>query len=220
MYQWHEVTIGHLSRNKFWGESEDQGYRFPLATCTLLQGHGEVIVVDPSLPADQMGEAMKNAVGAMVKPEDVTIVYSTHFHYDHHVSYEAFPNAKWYMAPKDLQYLQEHWEDYSKIWSKDNKATVDKVLPAPEHMAEGISLRPMPGHTEGITALCFDGPEGKIICTGDAVMNKEYYQHQESYFFASYSTEVNVESIKKLYGIPDIIVPGHGEAFVARAFEK
>lgn len=50
MYTFHILTIGHLSRNKFWGESNDQAYRKPLATSTLLLGEGEVIVADPSLP--------------------------------------------------------------------------------------------------------------------------------------------------------------------------
>ena len=33
--RWDILTIGHLSRNKFWGESDDQAYRAPLCTSTL-----------------------------------------------------------------------------------------------------------------------------------------------------------------------------------------
>lgn len=218
MYQWHVVTIGHLSRNKFWGESEAEGYRMPVATCTLLKGHGEILVIDPSLPVHEMDEALVNAAG--IHAEDVTMVYSTHFHFDHHVSYEAFPNAKWYMAPEDIRYLHEHWEEYSASWSTDSKETVGKVLPAPPTLCQGVTLRPMPGHTKGLCAVCFEGPEGRIVATGDAVMTKEFYQAQESYFFASYSTEVNVESIKALWSEADVVIPGHGEAFWTQAFEK
>lgn len=40
MYTWHILTIGHLSRNKFWGERNDTAYRAPLATSALLLGEG------------------------------------------------------------------------------------------------------------------------------------------------------------------------------------
>lgn len=217
MYQWHLLTIGHLSRNKFWGEGQEKGVHGVLATSCVLKGHGEVIVVDPSLPAAEMAQALFDGSG--IRAEQVTKVYSTHFHFDHHVSYEAFPAAQWYMAPGDLAYLQHHWDEYSRIWSMDSLETIQRVQPAPQTLCEGITLHPMCGHTEGLCALCFDGPEGRVAATGDAIMNKEFYAAGESYFFASHSVEECARNLKAFYGKADVIIPGHGEAFVARAFE-
>ncbi len=92
MYTFHILTIGHLSRNRYWGESDSIAYRRALATCTLISGSGQQILVDPSLPEGDMPEALLNACG--LHPEDITQVFTTHYHYDHHVSPLAFPNAK------------------------------------------------------------------------------------------------------------------------------
>ena len=53
-----------------------------------------------------MPEALLNACG--LHPEDITQVFTTHYHYDHHVSPLAFPNAKWIMPEKELRYLEEN----------------------------------------------------------------------------------------------------------------
>ena len=54
MYTFHILTIGHLSRNRYWGESDSIAYRRALATCTLISGSGQQILVDPSLPEGDM----------------------------------------------------------------------------------------------------------------------------------------------------------------------
>lgn len=41
MYTFHILTIGHLSRNRYWGESDSIAYRRALATCTLISGSGQ-----------------------------------------------------------------------------------------------------------------------------------------------------------------------------------
>ena len=59
--RWNILTIGHLSRNRFWGESDAQAYRAPLCTCTLVREDGRTIVVDPSLPAGEMARVLDEA---------------------------------------------------------------------------------------------------------------------------------------------------------------
>ncbi|MDL2318752.1 MBL fold metallo-hydrolase, partial [Eubacteriales bacterium OttesenSCG-928-A19] len=206
MYSWHILTIGHLSRNKFWGEKEDTTYRRPLATCTLISGHGEHIVVDPSLPPEAMAEAL--LAGSGLHPEQITRVYTTHYHYDHHVSPETFPNAKWTMPAKELAFLQNRWDEYIKMWPVDSREIVDRYEAAGETLCEGINVIPVPGHTEGISALAFTAPEGRVLVTGDAVMTKEFYRAGESYFFG-WDIEKGTESIKSLRGKADVIIPGH-----------
>ena len=43
------ITIGNLSRNRYWGESDDRAYRPAICTCTLISGDGFRLLVDPSL---------------------------------------------------------------------------------------------------------------------------------------------------------------------------
>ncbi|UCF16596.1 MAG: hypothetical protein JSW59_03870 [Phycisphaerales bacterium] len=46
---WDVITIGNLSRNRYWGESDDRGVRSAICTCTLIRGDGFNVLVDPSL---------------------------------------------------------------------------------------------------------------------------------------------------------------------------
>ena len=215
MYQWHVLTIGHLSRNKFWGEDEQQGYRSPLCTCTLLQGNGLNIVIDPSQPTEQMAESLFNNSG--LKPEAIDYVYCTHYHYDHQVELKTFPNAKWCMPRIDLEELHNNFEQIAGIWTALTSEQVDRMVPPEDNLAPGLTMVPLPGHTEGLNGYLFDAPEGKVICTGDSVMTQEFYHARESYFFG-WNMEKAIASIHSLRGKADIIVPGHGQAFVEKAF--
>ncbi len=189
MYTWHILTIGHLSRNKFWGERNDTAYRAPLATSALLLGEGQVIVTDPSLPAAGMRAALLDAAG--LAPEDVTLVFSTHNHLDHHVDPLCFPNARWFMPQADLTYLHEHWDEHKRSFPGDDWETVQR---------------------------CEAAPEGRVLLTGDAVMTREFYKAGEPYFFG-WDNDQARQTILSLRGRADVIIPGHGEAFLTRAWE-
>lgn len=216
MYTWHILTIGHLSRNKFWGERNDTAYRAPLATSALLLGEGQVIVTDPSLPAAGMRAALLDAAG--LAPEDVTLVFSTHNHLDHHVDPLCFPNARWFMPQVDLNYLHEHWDEHKRSFPGDDWETVQRCEPAPEELAPGLRLLPLPGHTAGTGGLLFCAPEGRVLLTGDAVMTREFYKAGEPYFFG-WDNDQARQTILSLRGRADVIIPGHGEAFLTRAWE-
>ena len=215
---WHIVTIGHLSRNRFWGEDERESYRAPLATCTLLQGEGVNIVIDPSLPAEQMREALLSCAG--IRPEQVTHTFSTHYHGDHHRDLSAFPNAVSCMPGKDLRTLFEEKESVLRSWGYLEPEQLKRLVPAEEHLVPGLEIVPLPGHTEGLCGYRFSGPEGRVLCTGDCVMTREFFKAGEPYFFGWDPAE-NKASIVRLKNTrePDvIIIPGHGEPFLKDAW--
>ena len=219
IFTWHIVTIGHLSRNRFWGEDEGQAYRDPLATCTLLQGDGLNIVIDPSLPAEQMEKALLDCAG--IGPEQITHTFSTHYHGDHHWDLSAFPNAVCCMPKKDLETILAEQDAVQRSWRYLKPEQIRRLLPAEEHLVPGLEMIPLPGHTEGLSGYHFMAPEGQVLCTGDCVMTREFYQAGQSYFFG-WDTAENVRSIQKLKTadmMPDIIIPGHGEAFTAQAWK-
>lgn len=215
MFQWHVLTVGHLSRNKFWGEEESKSYRTPLCTCTLLQGNGLNIVIDPSLPGEQMAEALFNNSG--LKPEDIQYTYSTHYHYDHQVELKTFSNAVCCLPRLDLEELRSSFDQVSRIWTVLTREQVDRLVPAEDNLVPGLTMVPLPGHTEGLNGYLFDAPEGRVICTGDSVMTQEFYRAEESYFFG-WDTRLAISSIKSLRSKVDMIVPGHGQAFVEKAY--
>ena len=57
IHRWDIVTIGNLSRNRYWGEGDATPVRPALCTCTFIDGHGFRLLVDPSLADRQKMEA-------------------------------------------------------------------------------------------------------------------------------------------------------------------
>src|SRR5689334_20606422 len=47
--RWDVITIGNLSRNRYWGEGDRKGVRSVICSCTLIQGDKFRLLVDPSL---------------------------------------------------------------------------------------------------------------------------------------------------------------------------
>src|SRR4030065_80197 len=96
--RWDVITIGNLSRNRYWGESAARGVRAAICTCTLITGKDFRVLVDPSLTdeADMAGE-LDRRTG--IKPRDITAVFVTHQHRDHLAGIAHFPDSKWLAAP-------------------------------------------------------------------------------------------------------------------------
>jgi glyoxylase-like metal-dependent hydrolase (beta-lactamase superfamily II) len=209
--QWHLATVGQLSRNKFWGEDENVFYHPVLATSTVIQGESGNILVDPSLEPDKMGDAVFNCCG--LKPEDINYIYSTHIHNDHWMGLEAFPRAKVFMAEGDAVMLKENME----YMDKKTQEIVSRINPVSSELLPGFTLVPLPGHTRGLQGLLFDTNEGKVLCTGDAVMGKEFFQAREGYFFSVDAVQ-SKDSVAKAADLADIIIPGHGNYFMPRAY--
>lgn len=209
--KWHLATAGQLSRNKFWGEDENIFYHPVLATSTVIQSENGNILVDPSLEASKMGDAVFNCCG--LKSEDINYIYITHMHNDHWMGLEAFPQAKVFMAEKDAAAIKE----VMKYMDEKTLDAAGRIIPASGELLPGFTLIPLPGHTLGIQGLLFEGPEGKILATGDAVMNAEFFSAQEGYFF-SVDSEKSKESIAKAAATADFIIPGHGNYFMTKAY--
>jgi glyoxylase-like metal-dependent hydrolase (beta-lactamase superfamily II) len=209
--RWHLATAGQLSRNKFWGEDETVFYHPVLATSTVVQTKNGNLLIDPSLDAPMMGDAVFNCCG--IKPEDIHIIYSTHIHLDHWKGLEAFKTAKVFMAEEDartLQGLREYMDEKTQEAAARIRPSGDELLP-------GVSLVPLPGHTRGVRGVLFEAPEGKILAAGDAVMNAEFFAAKEGYFY-SVDADKSKESIMKAAASADFIIPGHGNYFMVKAY--
>lgn len=203
MFQWRVLTIGHLSRNKFWGESEAVAYRDPLATTTLIQGEGVNILVDPSLAGEQMKQVLFDQSG--LPADAINMIYCTHFHGDHCMGLEVFPNAVCFMAPDDLRDAIHH--------KSLDETIITRLQQASGQLIPGIELMALPGHTTGLCGLLFDGPEGRILITGDAVMTAEFFQAGEGYWYSQDLAECS-RTIRRIRKAADVVVPGHGNYFV------
>ena len=70
---WDVITIGNLSRNRYWGESVEKALRPVICTTTIITGSNFHVIVDPSLADTKaMAEELKRRTG--LTPDDKTLL--------------------------------------------------------------------------------------------------------------------------------------------------
>lgn len=200
LVKWKLLTMGCLSRNKFWGEDEGKAYRRAYCTTVLLVAGGKRILVDPSFPAREMAGILNARCG--LTHTDIDVVYLTHSHGDHVVDIHAFEKAAVFMAKEEFRHLRD---------PKDPK--LSGVKPAEEELAPGIKYIHLPGHTLGLTGLLFQSAQGRVVLASDAVMTEDFYRAKQGYF-NNVDPVATVESINHIDQIADIVIPGHDNFFI------
>jgi N-acyl homoserine lactone hydrolase len=199
--QWDVITIGNLSRNRYWGESDDKGVRSTLCTTTLITGDGFRILVDPSLAdAAQMKHELDRRTG--VKPRDVTAVFVTLEHPDHYEGIGHFPDARWLAAPA-----------VAEILNKSGK--LPRALEGcTDQLFDAVEVIPTPGHTHAHHSLVFDCAGLRIVVAGDSAITQHFFRDRRGYRNAV-DLELSTQTIDKLAAMADIIIPGHDNYFLA-----
>ena len=155
--KWHIVTIGHLTRNIYWGEDNSKVLHPCIATCSVVESEYGNILIDPSLPGEALAKELYDQTG--IRAEDIAYTYSTHCHLDHWTGTEVFPNAKICMPKEDLAYLTEDRALYHGVRGQE----IDRMVGISGELVPGFSLVPLPGHSLGLHGLLFDGPEGRNV---------------------------------------------------------
>ena len=198
--RWDVITIGNLSRNRYWGESDAKAVRSAICTCTLVSGDGFRLLVDPSL-ADEAEMAKELDRRSGVEPRDITAVFVTHEHGDHWAGIAHFPDAKWLAAPAVAEMLNKS--------GKLPRAFED----APARLFDAIAVISTPGHTGTHHSLHFDCEGLSVVVAGDAAATRDFFRERRGYFNAV-DFELSARTMDKLAALADIIVPGHDNYFL------
>jgi glyoxylase-like metal-dependent hydrolase (beta-lactamase superfamily II) len=197
--RWAVITIGNLSRNRYWGESDAKPLRDAICTCTLVSGDGFQLLVDPSLAgAAEMAKELDRRTG--VKPAQITAVFVTHEHGDHFFGIEHFPKADWFAAAPVAEILNRKGS-FSR-----------KFEPAPKTLFGAVEVIPTPGHTNSHHALRFDCEGRSIVAAGDSVATRDYWRERRSYYNAV-DAELAARTMERLARLAGILIPGHDNYF-------
>jgi glyoxylase-like metal-dependent hydrolase (beta-lactamase superfamily II) len=205
MFEFHILTIGRFTRNRFWGELDTRAYRDTLCTSTLVRGKRNILV-DPSLPPGEMAKVLYDRSG--LRPDAVGTVFITHIHGDHWMGLELFEQADWFMGDADLREMRAS-ED------RRTRELAERIIPITRDSIEGMEPVPLPGHTAGTTGLLFETGDGRAMICGDAVMTRDFFRHELGYY-NSLDLEQSARSIKKIAGLANWVVPGHDNYFMVR----
>jgi len=198
--RWDVVTIGNLSRNRYWGESDAKGVRSAICTCSLIQGEGFRLLVDPSLSsADEMVKELDRRTG--LKPSDINAVFITHEHADHWFGLAHFSEARWLAAPAVAAALNQ-----------TNKLP-KPVAAATGRLFDGVDILATPGHTMSHHSLRFDAEGISVVIAGDAVATQDFWRERRGYYNCV-DFALSAKSMDKIADLADLVVPGHDNYFL------
>jgi len=199
--RWDVITIGNLSRNRYWGESDAKGVRSAICTCTLVTGESFRLLVDPSLAdANEMAKELDRRAG--LKLRDINAVFITHEHGDHFAGLAHFPDAKWLAAPA-----------VAEILNKSGKLP-HQIEAVTGRLFDAVDIIPTPGHTSSHHSLRFDCEGLSIVAAGDAVATRDFFRERRGYYNAV-DFEQSTRTMNELSAMADIIVPGHDNDFLS-----
>jgi glyoxylase-like metal-dependent hydrolase (beta-lactamase superfamily II) len=196
---WDIITIGNLSRNIYWGESDDRASRSTICTCSVISVGDLHIIVDPSLADDtDMKTELKRRTGLI--PDNIDVVFITHQHGDHIAGLKHFQKSNWLAG--------------SEVASGLNKSVQlpKKIERAESSIFGAIDVIPTPGHNPDHQSLRFDYRDLSIVIAGDSVATRDFWNDKRMYYNVMNLAE-SKRTMENIDEIADIIVPGHDNYF-------
>ncbi len=177
---------------------EENGVMFASPTTVLIKDNNLKVLVDPGANRELLLKGLKKE---NLQPEDIDIVFISHYHPDHFLNIRLFPENDIY--------------DGSVIWSNDKETSYSSEIPG-----TNIKIIPTPGHSNEHCSLLVETDKGKIVIAVDVFWwmdNEEQKTDKKSLLdkedaYASNKKEL-IKSRKILLKIADYIIPGHGKMF-------
>jgi glyoxylase-like metal-dependent hydrolase (beta-lactamase superfamily II) len=158
-----------------------------------------------------------------LKPEDIKTLIITHLHWDHTHNLNLFPNARFYVQQKEIEFsldpIPSQYVYYESLqggypgpqWMK--YATQLEIIDGDYELCDGIKLVTIPGHTPGFQGVLINTTGGRYLIASDTVgtyanwENREYGLPKPSHITSSLIDYY--ASIRKMLSITNYILPGH-----------
>jgi N-acyl homoserine lactone hydrolase len=165
------------------------------STATLVSRGERHVLVDTSGPENRqlLLEALSHRG---IGPKDIEAVVLTHAHGDHDGNLDMFPKAR--LLAHRLEGGDLDMDREVGLW-------------------EGARLLHTPGHTAGSISLIVEAEE-MYAMVGDAIPTEDNARKWVPPGL-HYDRTAAMESMSRLIGMADIIVPGHGPPFRAAEFK-
>jgi glyoxylase-like metal-dependent hydrolase (beta-lactamase superfamily II) len=236
----HAVLFDYPLDGMLRGAPRDQTLDAPIAMCVAKRG-SDLLVMDSGYVDEALGErwgvgeymdyrALFAEIG--LSPDQVSHVTLSHLHWDHAGGTGRFPNAKFIIQTRELEYaagalphnsmarLAVEAGDVLKLVKLNWEDRVIVVEGDRESILPGVDVYLTPGHTIGTMTVCVATVKGRVCYTSDAVYTYRNLEEDIPLGLAINSAQA-VESFKKIRGLlrGGILVPGHDPALFTRPDE-
>lgn len=208
------ISIGTLSQHPLW---EEQGpARAAHATTSLIRVGKKLILVDPGLPEQVISARLLERAG--LRTSAITHVFLTCFRPDVWRGITAFDKAQWWVSLAEregmgvplvgaLHKAVADGDEELKSRLELDVAVLNRCEPAPDRLAPGVDLFPLPGVTPGLTGLLVSSPKHSTLVCGDAIPTIEHLERGQVLQTAANVAQAR-ESFAEAIEIADYLVPG------------
>jgi len=165
-----------------------------------------------------------------VEPNDIQDVIITHLHYDHVGGWAMFPNARFHIQDKEMNFVTgRHMNKKTFRYAYEVEEVVamvralygDRVVfhDGDDEIVPGLSVHHIGGHTAGIQSVRVWTRNGWLVLASDA---SHYYWglHDEKLFSIVFSVADMLSGYDKLKALADghidMVVPGHDAEVMKR----
>ncbi|HZW08281.1 MAG TPA: MBL fold metallo-hydrolase [Phycisphaerales bacterium] len=207
------ISIGALAEHPL--RDKRRKARTGHATTTLIRTADAAILVDPGLPPAAVVARLDERAG--LEPADITHVFLTSFKADTCRGIRAFENAEWLIGERERESLgvplakllrdAGDADEETKRELEYQVALLKECKPAPDSIARGVDLFPLPGVTPGLCGLLASEPSRTTVVCGDAIPTVEHLE-QAQVPKNSFDAKLAMESFKEAVEIADVLILG------------
>lgn len=218
------ISIGAMAFNPLWGEKTP--VRTGHATTTLIRSGDVRLLIDPGLPEQAVVQRLSER--ANLRPADITHVFLTSFRPDVRRGIRAFDDAVWWISEaeresvgvpillrlKDELARDDEEQDEELIAAlREDAAVLERCRPAPDALARGVDLFPLPGVTSGLAGALLGGQRHTTLVCGDAVPTSGHLERGQAPAGAEDLDKAR-ESLAEAVEIADLLIPGRDNLVV------
>jgi glyoxylase-like metal-dependent hydrolase (beta-lactamase superfamily II) len=188
------------------------------SSMVLIESRSSVVLVDTGF-RNEMDASAKNLelnkrhVDAALSlhghnTSDVDEVFITHWHHDHIGNIGLFPSAV-------VRYAGISDEEVRFLAGFLGIKNATRRLDPGAEWVPGASAFATPGHNDHHHSVLVNYKGLAIVAAGDAIVSQSYYDHDAVWTHNGdfMSEKMAVESMARITGLADLIIPGHGHPF-------